>query len=57
MIKLLLNTGCWVAALAASYGVFYFRAFPRLIDHYRRAVVARREYDKRLGDIRKEGHR
>lgn len=54
LIKLLANLLSGLAIVGLAYSLFYFRLFPRLINHYRKVVRAGREYDKEIAEIQHE---
>jgi len=54
LIKILANLFCGLGIVGGIYSLFYFRLFPRLINHYRKITKAGREYEKEIADIQKE---
>lgn len=50
-IKLLTNLLFGAGIVWIFYLVFYFRIFPRIINHYRKAKKAERKYDRDIDKI------
>jgi hypothetical protein len=53
MIKLIANISCGALALWVFYSIFYFRVFPRMINHYRVVTKRQRKYDSDIDEIKK----
>lgn len=55
LMKIAYNGSVYIIAIVLLYCLFYFRVIPRLINHYRKATYAGREYDKEIKDIQERG--
>lgn len=54
LMKIAYNGSVYIIAIVLLYCLFYFRVIPRLINHYRKATYAGREYDRKIKDIQEE---